>query len=144
MNYLAQRIIMLIFCAVGALSLMVGVISLAVPLIRGTSFIPVLDSSILALLFGTIFFFVGVSRYRKFTRFAKQTYDWYKQQYPELLTDQGARCYSCKSSSVRVRGLMNHTYTREHFCARCGATLYYSPENTSHIIRKPKSQIKKL
>jgi hypothetical protein len=132
MNYLAQRIIAVIFGAIGVWSLITGVSSIISSLIRGASWTSAFFASGTALFFGAVFFFVGASGYRRFSRFATLTYEWYAHQYPDSITNNGVRCFACKSAHIRVRGLMNHSYTREHFCAQCGATLYYSPESAGH------------
>lgn len=71
---------------------------------------------------------VGVYMWRRAHRFQTQTFGWYRAQHPNLVSHNSVRCSECNGSHIRVRGLMQHSYTREHFCAHCGTTLYYSAE----------------
>jgi hypothetical protein len=81
------------------------------------------------ILIGGVMCASGVYSYRRIARFEEQDFAWYKQTYPQFSSTNGrVRCRECKSSLLRVRGLMQHTYTREHFCGQCGTTLYFSPE----------------
>jgi len=67
--------------------------------------------------------------YQRLRRFEAQSFAWYKTTYADRCAPNGrVSCKDCGSHQIRVRGLMQHTYTREHFCGRCGTTLYYSPE----------------
>lgn len=84
------------------------------------------------LLFGAAFFIAGTvamyTRLKQITRFEKMTYHWYCAQYPQQVQQHKVSCFSCGSPRIQVRALLNRTYHREHFCAQCGTTLYYSPE----------------
>lgn len=80
-----------------------------------------------------LFFFAFVAlavlfHFFKMNRLLEKNYQWYRQQYPESILGKKVLCNSCGSDSVRVRGLMQQTYMREHFCGRCGQVLYFSPE----------------
>ncbi len=66
--------------------------------------------------------------WRQVRIYETQNYDWYRGHFPELVSANRVLCYRCKGAQIRVRGLMNHTYTREHVCGHCGTRLYYSPE----------------
>lgn len=57
-----------------------------------------------------------------------QNYAWYAQQHPDCVTGDSVKCHSCGSRKIHTRNLMNNTYTRVHFCSKCGTNLYYSPE----------------
>ncbi|WP_144267272.1 hypothetical protein [Comamonas thiooxydans] len=58
-----------------------------------------------------------------------QDYAWYKVNHPKSVDDTGkVKCYSCGSSNVKTKNLMNHTYTRDHHCGNCGTHLFYSSE----------------
>jgi predicted SprT family Zn-dependent metalloprotease len=57
-------------------------------------------------------------------------YQWFATEHPDSVSEHGVRCTQCKSSRIHVRSVMNQSYMREHFCARCGTTLYYSEEST--------------
>lgn len=59
----------------------------------------------------------------------ENNFDKYKADHPDCVFGGRVKCYECGSQRVNARGLMNQTYTREHFCVQCGKTLYYSPEN---------------
>lgn len=69
---------------------------------------------------GTIFW--------RFRKFSKKTYLQYREDHPECVNNNKVSCFKCGSDRIHVRGLMNHTYHREHLCTQCGTTLYYSPE----------------
>jgi len=71
---------------------------------------------------------VGIYMWRRAHRFQTKNFVWYRAQFPHLVSHNSVRCKECNGSHIRVRGLMQHSYTREHFCAHCGTTLYYSPE----------------
>jgi len=64
----------------------------------------------------------------RFTAFEEKTFDWYRNQYPKNVQPDGVTCWNCGSRNIKVRGLQDRTYHREHACGRCGQTLYYSPE----------------
>ncbi|HEX6993748.1 MAG TPA: hypothetical protein VF339_06330 [Gammaproteobacteria bacterium] len=82
--------------------------------------------------FGGLFLFLTIAGIRKafkqISAFQKMTYEWYKSEHPEHVHRNGVSCFSCGNARIHVRALMNRTYHREHFCTRCGKTLYYSPE----------------
>ena len=67
-------------------------------------------------------------RLKLLAKFERMTFHAYKQAHPEHVSPRGVSCFSCGGGRVQARGLMNHTYHREHFCPLCGTTLYYSPE----------------
>ena len=64
----------------------------------------------------------------QFVRRRSKNYEWYKTEHSGCLKNGKVSCYTCGGTRIHARGLMNHTYTREHFCTQCGTTLYYSPE----------------
>ncbi len=66
------------------------------------------------------------ARWRR--QMAAQNYAWYRGEHPELVTQGGVKCARCGGTRIHVRGLMRHSYFREHFCTQCGAALYYSAE----------------
>lgn len=88
---------------------------------------------------GTVALFVGLTgaviyltwrhEHQQLHRFQTYDYLWYRGEFPELVRGNRIACYRCHSDQVTVRQLMNRTYTRQHFCAQCGTTLYYSPEH---------------
>ncbi|KLR58080.1 hypothetical protein OX89_08970 [Diaphorobacter sp. J5-51] len=65
---------------------------------------------------------------RKLIKFRSKSFAWYKAEHANHVSKNGVSCFSCGSSRIHARALMNHTYHREHFCSQCGKTLYYSPE----------------
>lgn len=69
-----------------------------------------------------------VTTWRRISKFQTQTYEWYRAQNPSHAHGGGVSCKKCGGTRIHARGLMQHTYTREHFCTQCGTTLYYSPE----------------
>lgn len=81
---------------------------------------------------GAVFAVVGpatiFSRLRTISKYQNQNYAWYKKQHPDCIKGNRVYCCSCQSDQISVRGLMQQSYTREHFCRQCGTTLYYSPE----------------
>ncbi len=72
-----------------------------------------------------LFFLIPYIRNGKFRR---RNYEWYKSRYPTNVQGNQVLCFVCGNNRIQVRGLMNRTYFREHFCTQCGKTLYYSPE----------------
>lgn len=60
--------------------------------------------------------------------FSTHTFDSYKNKHPELVKNDSVECFSCGCKRIAARSLLNRTYHREHFCSKCGKTLYYSPE----------------
>lgn len=84
--------------------------------------------SLFWLLFGGVLSLAGFRQYFRLNRFEKRNFEWYKRTYPESCERRRVACTSCEGTHIRVRGLMQHSYTREHFCGTCGKTLYYSPE----------------
>lgn len=67
-------------------------------------------------------------RFIRRSRMKRKDYAWYRAENPDCCTDGGTRCFACGASRISVRGLMRHTYMREHFCSTCGQTLFFSPE----------------
>lgn len=69
---------------------------------------------------------VGTAWYAwaRVSTFESQNYDWYRRRYPSLVSANRVLCFNCKGSQVRVRGLMNHTYTREHESPRDSRRLF--------------------
>lgn len=64
----------------------------------------------------------------RFRKFSTKTYLRYRTEHPDCVKGNKVACLQCGSDRIHVRGLMNHTYHREHLCTQCGTTLYYSPE----------------
>jgi hypothetical protein len=75
---------------------------------------------------GVIFAFLQ-RRYQAFRRYQKETYQWYVQRQQAHSSGRPV-CTHCGGSFLQTRRLMRYTYTREHFCGTCGASLYYSEE----------------
>lgn len=72
---------------------------------------------------------VGVTNWIRVTKFQTQTYAWYRETYPKHAhTDGSVSCKNCGGRRIHIRGLLQHTYTREHVCGQCGTRLFYSPE----------------
>jgi hypothetical protein len=71
---------------------------------------------------------IWLSWWRQLSRFQKMTYFWYKEAYPACVQENRMSCFVCGGTNIQVRKLMNRTFHREHFCAQCGKTLYFSPE----------------
>jgi hypothetical protein len=90
-------------------------------------------SSSIGLFFAGIGAFLLVTKLRQLSRFQKMNYDWYRSTYPSY-SNRTIRCFRCSGDRILVRNLMNQTYHREHFCGACGATLYYSPEDSVSFI----------
>ena len=70
----------------------------------------------------------NVLRLSALERKASMTFEWFRNTYPQAVTRDRVSCTSCGASRIHVRGLMQQSYLREHFCTRCGTVLYYSPE----------------
>jgi hypothetical protein len=87
-----------------------------------------LGSALFGVFFASIALYIQVPRLRMIAKFQKKTYQWYKATHPLNVDGNRVTCFSCGSGHINVRSLMNHTYHRDHFCAQCGTTLYFSPE----------------
>lgn len=81
--------------------------------------------------FALVGFYVLIFGLKRIAKFEKMSYEWYLSENPKDSKTKKLACNSCGSNRINVRALMQHTYTREHFCAECGKTLYYSPEQKS-------------
>lgn len=57
-----------------------------------------------------------------------QNFDWYREQFPNLVKGSRVSCYRCEGAGISVERMMNQTYLRRHVCRTCGTALYYSPE----------------
>jgi hypothetical protein len=69
-----------------------------------------------------------ISRHRRMKELRSKNYHWYITTYPASVQGNSLRCFKCSGNRIHVRGLMGRTFHREHFCTKCGTTLYYSPE----------------
>lgn len=59
--------------------------------------------------------------------FARHGLAWYLAS--QGMADATAiRCHACGSTHLRSQRMLRHTYTTAVCCARCGTTLYYTPE----------------
>lgn len=72
--------------------------------------------------------YVGQRTLKRIKRWETENFQWYVAKHPACSTAHGVSCFSCGHNKIQTRNLMNHSYTREHFCAQCGKTLYFSPE----------------
>jgi hypothetical protein len=86
-------------------------------------------------IFGVFFGGIGflstrrqMSRLSALERKAGMTFKWFNDTYPQSVSGDRISCISCGGTRIHVRGLMQRSYLREHFCTRCGTALYYSPE----------------
>ena len=77
--------------------------------------------------------FIGVAWYSLKRRkgLLAKNFAWYKAQNPNYVREGTVKCTGCEGTNTRVRGLMQRTFVREHFCGTCGKTLYYSPESNA-------------
>jgi hypothetical protein len=57
-----------------------------------------------------------------------RNFDWFRSTHSNCVQGSRVACPHCRGTRVHVRSLMQQTFMREHFCATCGKTLYYSPE----------------
>lgn len=123
MNYTARKVFVVVLCSFFAL---MGILSL---LFARKFLDPMLPAFI-----GVMFILSGVyvmrTQLQLLSRFEKNTYSRYKDDHPEHVRGNRVSCCECGSSRISARGLMNHTYHREHYCMECGKTLYYSPEQS--------------
>jgi len=55
-------------------------------------------------------------------------FNWYREQFPNLVTRDQVICYKCHSADIGVERKFQQTHARSHICRRCGTTLYYSQE----------------
>ena len=61
-------------------------------------------------------------------RLQNASYAWYRKKYPQAYRNGRVICHSCGNDRIYVKNVMRRTFMREHFCAECGTTMYYSPE----------------
>lgn len=61
-------------------------------------------------------------------RMQKANYAWYRATYPQAYRNGRVICRHCGNDRIYVKNVMKRTFMREHFCAECGTTMYYSPE----------------
>lgn len=84
------------------------------------------------MLISSFVFLIGLSvvwgQVRLKNKFAAKTFEKYKRDNPKCFSGRKVSCNNCGGSRIIVRGLLNHTYHREHFCSQCGKVLYYTPE----------------
>lgn len=85
-----------------------------------------------SLLMGSLMWRANFARIRLMERIENLTYDVYIRNNPHQHRHGSVTCNRCGSHKISARGLMQHTYHREHFCTQCGTTLYYSPEGATH------------
>ena len=70
----------------------------------------------------------GISWYLAVRRMKRYNYQWYKAEFPGLVSDKSVKCYQCGSTSIGTERVMQRTYMRTHFCRSCGTKLYFTPE----------------
>lgn len=68
-------------------------------------------------------------RFVRRQRLKAKSYDWYKAQYPQLVTGGRVRCFKCDGANVGTERMMNRMFLRAHICRQCGTVLYYSKES---------------
>lgn len=121
MKYTLQKIGLVVFCSFFVL---VG-LAMLLPDKDGFEWG---QSAFMGMAFVAMAAFTMVRGVMRINKFQKKTYLWYKASYPLNVDGNRVTCFSCGSPRINARGLMNHSYHREHYCTQCGATLYYSPE----------------
>lgn len=86
-------------------------------------------AGLFGVVFGAIWTVAGGGTYLRIRKYEERNFTWFRQTYPDSCGAKGQiSCISCQGKRISIRGLKQHTYTREHFCGTCGLTLYYSPE----------------
>ena len=121
MRYTTQKtslaVVTSIFIVVGAVMLLSSALdgSFDTPTLLGVAFVGM----------GSYNLFTG---WRRITHYQTQTYNWYREQNPRHVHSNGVSCKGCGGRHIHARGLMQHSYTRVHYCTQCGTNLYYSPE----------------
>lgn len=121
MSYAIRKIFLAAFCGAFILG---GLFFSLRALLWGEN----LDNIVFPVPFIVIASVVLITQWRQISRFQTMTYQWYCQTYPMHAQSGRLSCFACGGTKVHVRGLMNQTYHREHFCQQCGKTLYFSPE----------------
>jgi hypothetical protein len=56
----------------------------------------------------------------------KRTYQWYRTTYPKAFRGTRVTCCSCSCDYVSTRTAKHDLTRREHFCAQCGQSLYFT------------------
>lgn len=82
-------------------------------------------------MFGGVAAIIALSwfwHYRRIAKLRRFNYDWYRGEFPDLVTARGVRCYRCNSSNIGTELLKQQTFLRAHVCRQCGTRLYYSQE----------------
>ena len=64
----------------------------------------------------------------KISKMKKWDFEWYRKEFPKLVSNRGVQCYKCNSFNIGTERLMEQTYMRAHLCKQCGSKLYYSKE----------------
>lgn len=83
---------------------------------------------LMAIVVAVLFCWPFVSAYRQKTKMCQMNIDWYLQK---VFAETGSRsliCLRCGSTRINPERVLGGMYMRRHYCARCGATLYYSVE----------------
>lgn len=124
MGYTGQKILAVVLWAV-----FVGVIlGLTAVLLAGQK----TDMGETGQVVGGFFVFLPtlVLAYRLWTihKFQHRDYQWFAAKYPQCVRDGGEICPKCGGTDVAVHTHPRESLAREHSCRKCGATLYYSPE----------------
>jgi len=60
--------------------------------------------------------------------FSKYNFAWYVATYGQGEESGSIKCPVCSSTQIRTQRMMNNTFTVAVCCAKCGTTLYYTPE----------------
>jgi hypothetical protein len=68
------------------------------------------------------------SHFGDIAKMKKWDFDWYRGEFPKLVSNRGVQCYKCNGSNIGTERLMGQTYMRAHICRQCGTKLYYSNE----------------
>lgn len=123
MSYVSQKVVLIFFSLIFWIVINLVVLS---ALGDQASLISVLVSILICTSITAIFL---RQSWKRISHYQTHTFQWYVGSFPSFFRNQRVYCYACNAGKIHTRNLMNHTYTREHFCAQCGSTLYFSSEN---------------
>jgi hypothetical protein len=87
--------------------------------------------SLFFLVFSFLFIFAifrVVKGYGSLLQLRAKNVDWYRSAHPTAIKDNQLICVGCGSSRRHAQPLTQMPMVREHFCADCGKSLFYSEE----------------
>jgi hypothetical protein len=69
---------------------------------------------------------MAILKSRTDDKLRERDFMWYSKTYPNNVQKKFVICHKCNGERVHTRTTANNSSFREHFCPKCGETLYYS------------------